>query len=202
MRPCGDCKRHVRVSALVCPFCAVAIAVLGCHRGPTVTNDPDASTRLTENTQGSRGPVYGGPPVDLRATQLERQLEALAEAGAASAQPSDAGGAGLRLRGEASVSLTVEGPTTGSDERFVAAMRPGFATCARNAVLADASIAASPTLILSIASNGDVTSATLANAGDLSPLEGDCLTRKAKRVAFDEGSPRTLRITIKQSLAK
>lgn len=198
MQPCSDCKRHVRLGALICPFCAVALALLGCHRAPTVTDDaaPAGSLRLTADGQGSRGAVYGGPPTDL-AQQLQIDLLAtLGDAGSPSEPSRDSGPATAR------VELTVTGPTEAGDERVVAGMRPAFATCARNAVMADASIAASPTLAITIAANGDVTSVMLTDTKGLSEVEVDCLLRRAKRASFDAGLERTLHVAIKQSIAK
>lgn len=191
MRPCDDCKRHVRLGALVCPFCAVALVVVGCHRTPTGDGAPDASARERHQIA-----VYGGPPVDPLAMQ---RLEAeLAEAGAWSGSSTDAAAS----RPLVDVSLTVAGSTAPGDERMVAGMRRSFVTCATNAAMADAGLAASPTLVVTIAANGDVTSATLADPGAVSSTEGDCLMRKAKRASFDAGPPRTLRITIKESPAR
>ena len=197
MQPCSDCKRHVRLGALICPFCAVALALLGCHRAPTVTNDaaPEGSVRLTADGQGSRGAVYGGPPSDL-ARQLEQDLLAFGDAGSPSGPILDAGPTLAR------VELTVTGPTEAGDERVIAGMRPAFTTCARNAVMADASIAASPTLAVTIGAKGNVTSTLLTDTKGLSGIEVECLLGNAERAHFDAGTPRTLHVAIKQSLPK
>lgn len=194
MQPCSDCKRHVRLGAVICPFCAVALALLACHRAPTATNDaaPEGSPRLAADAQGSRGAVYGGPPIDP-AEQLRLELLAtLGDAGSASELGRDSGPARAR------VELTITGPTEAGDERVVAGMRPAFATCVRNAALADASIAASPSLAITIAANGDITSVMLTGTKGLSAAEVDCLLRKAKSASFDAGAERTLHVAIKQ----
>jgi hypothetical protein len=189
MQPCSDCRRHVRLGALICPFCAVALALVGCHRAPTTTEP-------TRDASVSQVAVYGGPPIDL-AQQLQQELLAtLGDAGSPTEPIRDAGPDPVRIE------LSVTGPTESGDERIVAGMRAGFATCARNAVLADASIASSPTLAVTIAANGEVTSTLLTDTKGLSEIEVDCLLRKAKRASFDAGPPRTLRVVIKQSLAK
>jgi hypothetical protein len=62
METCGSCRRHVHLAALVCPFCAIAISVLGCHRGSASADAGVVSTRA-DGGGVSTGAVYGGPPI-------------------------------------------------------------------------------------------------------------------------------------------
>ena len=174
-------------SWLVSPFCVVAIAVLGCHRPPTVTLDaaPEGSMPPPANREGNLGALDGS----LRSIGVP-DLK-LAGGGDPSSPPTDV-----------LVELTIEGPTLPTEARVIDSMRGRFARCVSHAVKADASIAGSPKLVLAIAFNGDVTSATLSNPSDVSPVEAECLTRKAMAITFDAAPPHTLRITIRQSLAK
>jgi hypothetical protein len=177
----------VRRSCPVGPFCAAAIALLGCHRAPAVALDaaPEGTTPPTANIEVNLGALDGGLPSN-RVPDLK-----LAGGGDPSSPPTNV-----------VVELAVEGPTEPNDARTLAGLRLAFATCAARAVKADASIAASPTLVVAIAFNGDVTSATLDDPRGVSPGEAECLTHKMQRASFDAAPPRTLRITIKQSPAK
>jgi hypothetical protein len=97
------------------------------------------------------------------------------------------------------VQTTVTGAATPGDERVVLSARPRLRACANQALAQDPSQQGTLVVSISVAANGDVTTATVTRNGGLNAQSAACMSGVMRRLSFDAGGARMLTVTIAQT---